>query len=86
MADINEKQPTPEPNAGGDQPEKIVPPTKKRKRSKGTGGGMTVAEAGRKGGQAVRDKYGPGVRCRANGFSGASSGVVDAPAPLAPPQ
>lgn len=31
-----------------------------RRRSRGTGGGMTVAEAGRKGGQAVRDKYGPG--------------------------
>jgi general stress protein YciG len=67
MADIDDKHLTPEPNEGkpGDgQHSPATPgvqpvPKKPRKRSKGAGGGMTVAEAGRKGGQAVRDKYGP---------------------------
>jgi general stress protein YciG len=68
MPEFDDKKTTPEPQTGrteGQTPG--TPPTggegttrKARKRSKGAGGGMTVAEAGRKGGQAVRDKYGPG--------------------------
>lgn len=53
MADSNDKK-----GEGTGTPE--TPARKTRRRSRGTGGGMTVAEAGRKGGQAVRDKYGPG--------------------------
>src|SRR5580700_7235382 len=60
MADINDKPTMFVPNDEAGKTEPVPPATpKKRKRSKGTGGGMTVAEAGRKGGQAVRDKYGP---------------------------
>ena len=69
MADINENKTTaPETDENkrveGETPQSAAPggttaPKKTRKRSKGSGGGMTVAEAGRKGGQAVRDKYGP---------------------------
>lgn len=55
MADKDEAKKADEGNAGEKATRKPA-----RKRSRGTGGGMTVAEAGRKGGQAVRDKYGPG--------------------------
>src|SRR4051812_33507289 len=70
MAEMDDKKPMPVPYTGqpeGPQQEGMrrapmegPAPRKARKRSKGAGGGMTVAEAGRKGGQAVRDKYGPG--------------------------
>ena len=68
MAAIDDKKETPEPHptkleATPEHPGPTgepAPARKARKRSKGAGGGMTVAEAGRKGGQAVRDKYGPG--------------------------
>jgi len=59
MAEIDNKDEQVKPEDERTQ----TPPTaakRTRKRSKGAGGGMTVAEAGRKGGQAVRDKYGPG--------------------------
>ena len=62
MPDIDDKA-GPEPEKR--EPERPAAPAgKRRRRSKGAGGGMTVAEAGRKGGQAVRDKYGPGFSNR----------------------
>jgi general stress protein YciG len=62
MADIDEKKPehVHGPESETREPNGHAPPKRARKRAKGAGGGMTVAEAGRKGGQAVRDKYGPG--------------------------
>ena len=62
MADIEGKKPEQAPGERSGEEGSTGPvggPPKRRKRSKGAGGGMTVAEAGRKGGQAVRDKYGP---------------------------
>lgn len=64
MADFDDKKAPTTPSADGATPQATPTtgepaPKKTRKRSKGSGGGMTVAEAGRKGGQAVRDKYGP---------------------------
>ena len=70
MAEMDDKKTAQPPRSGSQEtpphegmrraPAEEPAPRKTRKRSKGAGGGMTVAEAGRKGGQAVRDKYGPG--------------------------
>ena len=58
MADIHDK-PDEAPGEAPKEGARVVrpdqPAAKRRRRTKGAGGGMTVAEAGRKGGEAVRD-------------------------------